>query len=185
MTEINLLPWREQRRSVRSHQMMILTAAAWMVSVALVVLATQIMDTRIDNQRERNRYLQLEIDQLQLVVREIDQLRDKKDALLARMDVIQQLQSNRSEIVHLMDDLVRKLPTGVYFESAERKEGVVQLNGMAQSNGRVSSLMRNLDSSEWFANPSLNLVDVANSGGTRVSRFDLKVSQAQSGEQSE
>ncbi|MBT5032617.1 MAG: PilN domain-containing protein [Proteobacteria bacterium] len=101
------------------------------------------------------------------------------------MDVIQELQSNRSEIVHLMDDLVRKLPPGVYFESAERKDGVVQLNGMAQSNGRVSSLMRNLDSSEWFANPSLNLVDVANSGSTRVSRFDLKVSQAQSGEQAE
>ena len=185
MTEINLLPWREQRRSERSRQMMILTAAAWMVSVALVFLATQIMDTRIDNQRERNRYLQLEIDQLQLVVREIDQLREKKDALLARMEVIQKLQSNRSEIVHLMDDLVRKLPTGVYFESAERKDGMVQLNGMAQSNGRVSSLMRNLDSSEWFANPSLNLVDVAISGSTRVSRFDLKVSQAQSGEQAE
>jgi type IV pilus assembly protein PilN len=185
MTEINLLPWREQRRSERSRQVMILTAAAWVVSVVLVFLATQIMGARIDNQRERNRYLQLEIDQLQLVVSEIDQLRGKKDALLARMDVIQELQSNRSEIVHLMDDLVRKLPPGVYFESAERKDGVVQLNGMAQSNGRVSSLMRNLDSSEWFANPSLNLVDVANSGSTRVSRFDLKVSQAQSGEQAE
>ena len=120
MPEINLLPWREQRRSERSRQVMILTAAAWVVSVVLVFLATQIMGARIDNQRERNRYLQLEIDQLQLVVSEIDQLRGKKDALLARMDVIQELQSNRSEIVHLMDDLVRKLPPGVYFESAER-----------------------------------------------------------------
>ncbi|MBT5032616.1 MAG: hypothetical protein HOM55_10020 [Proteobacteria bacterium] len=82
MTEINLLPWREQRRSERSRQVMILTAAAWVVSVVLVFLATQIMGARIDNQRERNRYLQLEIDQLQLVVSEIDQLRGKKTLYL-------------------------------------------------------------------------------------------------------
>jgi len=84
-----------------------------------------------------------------------------------------------------MDDLVRKLPEGVYFESAERKDGVILLNGIAQSNGRVSSLMRNLDSSEWFSNPSLTLVDVTDSGNTRISRFDLKVSQEQSGEPGE
>ena len=85
----------------------------------------------------------------------------------------------------MLDDLVRKLPTGVYFESAERQLGAVQLNGIAQSNGRVSSLMRNLDSSEWFANPSLNLVDVSDSGNNRVSRFDLEVSQTPSGEEEE
>ena len=185
MTAINLLPWREQRRSEQNRQLLFVGAFAWIVSGALVILAMQVMNSRIDNQLGRNAYLQSEIDQLQLVIREIDELRDKKDALLARMEVIQKLQSNRAEVVHLLDDLVRKLPTGVYFESAERKLGSVQLNGIAQSNGRVSSLMRNLDSSEWFANPSLNLVDVSDSGNTRVSRFDLEVSQAPPGEEEE
>jgi type IV pilus assembly protein PilN len=91
MTAINLLPWREQRRSEQNRQLMFVGAFAWVVSGALVVLAMQVMSSRIDNQLGRNAYLQSEIDQLQLVIREIDELRDKKDALLARMEVIQKL----------------------------------------------------------------------------------------------
>ena len=180
MTAINLLPWREKRRHEQNRQLMFGAALAGVVSATLVLIAMQFMNARIDNQIDRNNYLQSEIDRLQLVIQEIDQLRDKKDALLARMEVIQKLQSNRAQIVHLLDDLVRKLPTGVYFESAQKDEESIQLIGVAQSNGRVSSLMRNLDSSNWFDNPSLNLVDVTDSGNTRVSRFDLRVRQAQS-----
>ena len=91
------------------------------------------------------------------------------------MEIIQQLQRDRTQIVHVFDDLVRKLPKGVYFTGLTKKKEAMQLEGFAQSNARVSALMQNLDSSEWFTNPSLDVINVTPQGGTRISKFSLKV----------
>ena len=177
MTSLNLLPWREQQRQERNRKLLTGCASAWLLSAGLVFLASQFVDGQIDYQRERNQFMQAEIAKLTRIIREIEDLKRKKQDLLARMEVIQQLQANRAQIVHVFDDMVHKLPTGVYLESLNKSGKNLSLKGVAQSNGRVSTLMRNLDSSDWFANASLQVVDVTDQAGTRVSRFDLRISE--------
>lgn len=177
MTTLNLLPWREQQRQERNRRLLTGCIGAWLITAGLVFLASQYVNGQIDHQRARNQFMQAEIAKLDRVIREIDTLKQKKQDLLARMEVIQQLQANRAQIVHVFDDLVHKLPTGVYLESVNKSGRTISLKGVAQSNGRVSNLMRNLDSSDWFDNASLEVVDVTDQAGVRVSRFDLRVSE--------
>ena len=133
------------------------------------------MDGRIQHQEDRNAYLQSEINALSAIIKEIEDLKDKRDELLARMEVIQSLQANRSQIVHVFDDLVTKLPNGVYYENIKKTNGRLRITGNAQSNGRVSALMRNLDASDWFDNTSLTVVDVIDRNGAPVSKFNVQV----------
>ena len=169
MVNINLLPWREEQRKERNRTTTVIGA------VLLVLLANTLVSTFRDGQNARNRFLENEIAKLDLVIKEINELRDKRDALLSRMEVIQQLQRNRSKIVHIFDDLVRKLPEGVYYDEVKKRQGNITMIGKAQSNGRVSALMRNLDSSDWFTNTSLQVVDVLDDSNLRVSQFNLDV----------
>ena len=175
MANINLLPWREVQRRQRNRDTLIACFVMWSVAALLVFLATVFMNGRIQHQESRNAYLQSEIDELSKVIKEIEDLKDKRDALLARMQVIQTLQSNRSQIVHVFDDLVTKLPKGVYYNNITKSDRKLNIGGMAQSNGRVSALMRNLDSSEWFDNTSLTVVDVVDQNGASVSKFNVVV----------
>jgi type IV pilus assembly protein PilN len=177
MTSLNLLPWREQQRQERNRKLLTGCVAAWLVTAGLVFLASQYVDGQIDHQRARNQFMQAEIAQLNRVIREIEDLKQRKQDLLARMEVIQQLQANRAQIVHVFDDLVHKLPSGVYLESVSKSGKTISLKGVAQSNGRISNLMRNLDSSDWFTNASLQVVEVNDQAGIRVSRFDLRISE--------
>jgi len=177
MANINLLPWREAQRRERNRDTLITCFAMWGVAALMVFLATAFMNGRIEHQEDRNDYLQSEINDLSKVIREIEDLKEKRDALLARMQVIQTLQSNRSQIVHVFDDLVTKLPKGVYYNSITKSGGKLNIGGMAQSNGRVSALMRNLDSSEWFDNTSLTVVDVVDQNGASVSKFNVVVKE--------
>jgi type IV pilus assembly protein PilN len=133
-----------------------------------------------NNQNARNKYLTKEISKLDKKIKEINRLRAQKDNLIARMEVIQNLQRERTQVVHLLDDMVRKLPDGVFFETVAKKGSKFSFTGTAQSNARVSSLMEKLDSSDWFANPNLNVINIAPSQGVRLSQFDLKVSQQKS-----
>ena len=135
------------------------------------------MDGRINHQNDRNAFVQQEIDALSKVIAEIEDLKDKRDALLARMEVIQSLQQNRSQIVHVFDDLVTKLPKGVYYDSVNKTSNNFKIDGRAQSNNRVSVLMRSLDASEWFDNASLNVVDIIDQNGATVSKFDVQVKE--------
>jgi type IV pilus assembly protein PilN len=177
MTSLNLLPWREQQRQERNRKLLTGCVAAWLVTAGLVFLASQYVDGQIDHQRARNQFMQAEIAKLNRVIREIEDLKQRKQDLLARMEVIQQLQANRAQIVHVFDDLVHKLPSGVYLESVSKSGKTISLKGVAQSNGRISNLMRNLDSSDWFTNASLQVVEVNDQAGIRVSRFDLRISE--------
>ena len=149
----------------------------WICAGLLVFAAKLFMDARIDHQNDRNAYVQQEIDALSKVIAEIETLKDKRDALLARMEVIQSLQQNRSQIVHVFDDLVTKLPDGVYYDRVDKTSNNFKIDGRAQSNNRVSVLMRSLDASDWFDNASLNVVDIIDQNGATVSKFDVQVKE--------
>lgn len=177
MTRINLLPWREIRRRERDRQILTGSVLAWMLTGLVVFYGWWHMNGLIDFQNGRNGFLKQETAKLDKQITEIREIKRRKEALLARMEVIQQLQSNRTQIVHVFDDLVRKLPKGVYLTSLKKKGNNITLAGFAQSNARVSSLMQNLDSSDWFSNPNLNVINVTPSGEQRVSKFTLQVKE--------
>lgn len=177
MANINLLPWREAQRRERNRTTLIMCVLMWVVAGVLVFAGKLFMDGRIDHQGDRNAYVQQEITALSEVIREIETLKDKRDALLARMEVIQSLQQNRSQIVHVFDDLVTKLPKGVYYDSVNKVSNSFKIDGRAQSNNRVSVLMRSLDASDWFDNAALNVVDIIDQNGATVSKFNVQLKE--------
>jgi len=175
MANINLLPWREELRQERNKETLLMCVAMWVIAGLVVFGAKLYMDGMIQHQEDRNDYVKSEIDALSEIIKEIEDLKDKRDELLARMEGIQSLQSNRAQVVHVFDDLVTELPKGVYYESIKKTAGKLRIDGKAQSNGRVSALMRNLDASDWFENASLTVVDVIDEDGAPVSKFDVQV----------
>lgn len=177
MNGINLLPWREERRRARDRQMLSSSVLIWILCCTVVFGGYSYLNLLQDNQRDRNRYLTDEINKLNEKIKEINGLRERKDSLIARMEVIQNLQRQRTQVVYLFDDMVRKLPDGIYFDSLEKKGQRISFKGTAQSNARVSSLMDRLDSSDWFSDPDLSVINVAPTQGVRLSQFDLKISQ--------
>ena len=182
MANINLLPWREEQRRERNKMTLVICGVMWGGACLLILAGKVFMDSRIDHQKARNAYAQSEISALSKVIREIEDLKDKRDALLSRMEVIQNLQKNRSQIVHVFDDLVSKLPNGVYYDSITKSQNSLGIKGKAQSNGRVSALMRSLDASDWFANATLKVVDVVDQNGASVSQFDVLVKEQRKGD---
>lgn len=176
-TRLNLLPWRELRRQEQDRQLLSASIGAWLLMGLVVFYGWYHMNGLIEHQEKRNDFLRAEIAQLDEKIREINDIKDRKQALIARMEIIQQLQSDRTQIVHVFDDLVRKLPKGVYLTGLTKKNKRIMLKGTAQSNARVSRLMNNLDSSDWFTNPDLEVVNAGDRGGTRVSQFTLRVNE--------
>ena len=158
MASINLLPWREQLREDRKRQFLVALAAVVVGAVGLLLLADRAVNKHIDAQSARNDYLREQIAVLDRRLGEIRELRSQKEALTARMAVIQELQGTRPLIVRLFDELARSLPEGVYYESVTRSGDAIRLEGVADSNGLVSALMRELDASDWFAAPDLEQV---------------------------
>lgn len=173
MARINLLPWREERRQELKKEFLVVLGGVAVMAVALIILGDLLVSGAISGQQGRNGYLQKNIDELNLQVKEIKELEKKKQELLDRMKVIQELQGNRPVIVRIFDEMVRTLPDGVFFNDLERVEQVVSLKGIAESNNRISSLMRNLDKSEWFGDPNLTSVDANPDYGDQASDFGL------------
>ena len=128
-------------------------------------------------QNERNKYLKSEIAKLNATIKEISNIKKKRKALLERMNVIYKLQTDRTRLVHLMDELTKTLPDGVYYTSLKQRGSTLNLKGNAQSNARVSALMRNFDNAKWFANPQLGVVRTRTASGKRVSGFTMTVTQ--------
>ncbi len=174
-TNINLLPWREIRRREKDRQLLSVSIGTWVLMAAAVFYAQWFMIDLIDHQKARNAFLQTEIVKLDKKIEEIEDLKRQREALLARMEIIQQLQRDRTKIVHVFDDLVRKLPKGIYLTQFTKKSTAMGLEGMAQSNARVSALMNSLDSSDWFTNANLDVINVTPQGGSRISKFSLKI----------
>jgi type IV pilus assembly protein PilN len=176
-TRINLLPWRELRRQEQDRQLLSASIGAWLLMGLVVFYGWYYMNGLIDHQNKRNDYLKTEIAKLDRKIAEINKIKERKQALIARMEIIQQLQQDRTQIVHVFDDLVRKLPKGVYLTGLAKKGNRITLKGLAQSNARVSNLMNNLDSSDWFTNPNLDIVNAQNQGDERVSQFTVRVNE--------
>ncbi len=152
---INLLPHREQKRQARQRQFISLSLSLAVLGLAVVALVHGVLAARIDNQTARNTLLKQEIAKLDEQIKEIDRLREQISAVLSRKQVVETLQANRSEAVHLLDQLVRQLPDGIYLRSVKQTDSKVTVTGYAQSNARVSTLMRNIDASPWLTNPEL------------------------------
>jgi type IV pilus assembly protein PilN len=176
-TRLNLLPWREIRQKEQDRQLLSIGVGAGMLMLLILFYAHLHVTTQIENQGKRNEFLNQEIAKVDEQIKEIKELKKQRDALIARMQVIQQLQAARTQIVHVFDDLVRKLPEGVYLTTLKQTGTAFTITGMAQSNARVSALMRNLDSSDWFSQPDLDVINVSSKGSERVSQFTLRVKQ--------
>ena len=173
MVRINLLPHREQKRQARQRQFVSLAIGLAILGLAVVGLGHVVIAARIDNQNSRNTLLKGEIVKLDEQIKEIDRLRDQTQALLARKQVVETLQANRTEAVHLLDQLVRQLPDGVYLKSVKQNGTRVTLTGYAQSNARVSTLMRNIESSPWLTSPELIEIKSVALDRQKVNEFTL------------
>jgi len=179
MPHINLLPWRDDLRKRREKEF-IVTAVIAALMMGGVVLGVHLhYESRIAYQNQRNTFIEAEISGLDKKIKEIENLKKERDSLIARTKVIQDLQAGRPEIVHVFDELVTTLPDGVYYTKVSQKGRRLDLTGVAQSNARVSSLMRSLDTSTWFDNPELVEITTSEQKATavRLSKFILKVGQ--------
>jgi type IV pilus assembly protein PilN len=180
MPQINLLPWRDELRKRREKEFIITAVIAALLMGGVVLGVHLHYESRIAYQNQRNQFIETEITALDKKIKEIENLKKERDRLIARTNVIQNLQSGRPEVVHVFDELVTTLPDGVYYTKVAQKGRGLNLQGVAQSNARVSSLMRSLDTSTWFTNPSLVEIksDNKQDQSVRLSSFSLNVSQA-------
>ncbi len=176
MPRINLLPWREVERKRKRQEFIVAAVAA--VGLALLtgfVLRWQ-YGSIIDSQNARNQYLNEQIQQIDKQIEEINGLEAQKQSLQSRIQVIEQLQRSRPEVVHIFDQLVRLLPDGVYLTEVKQTDRRIQIKGIAESSTRVSAFMRNIDGSQWLKDPSLEIVETKGTGETGAS-FTLYANQ--------
>jgi type IV pilus assembly protein PilN len=175
MAKINLLPWRERRREQQRKEFLVVLGSMAAAGALATVLSSLVVSGQIDHQNARNDYLKAEISKLDKQVAEIKDLQTRRGQLIDRMKVIQDLQGTRPVIVHIFDEIVRALPDGVYFRGMQRVGQLITIQGTAESNNRVSSLMRRLDASEWFSEPNLKGVRANPQFGDQANDFDLTV----------
>lgn len=175
MIRINLLPHREIRRKAQQKHFFIMLGVVAAIGVAIWGAVHVTFEDQFNNQVARNKYLQDETEKLDKQIAEIQKLKDQTAALLARKRVVETLQSTRSEVVHLMDQLVRQLPDGVYLKSIRQAGTQVGISGYTQSQARVSTLMRNLESSPHLERPGLIEIKSATQSGQRLNEFNMSI----------
>lgn len=175
MIRINLLPHREMRRKRQQQQFFIMLGFVVVIGVVVWLAVHTYLSDRLDEQSARNKYLQGEIAKLDKQIEEINALKEQIAALLARKKVVETLQGNRSEVVHLLDQLVRQLPDGIYLKNIKQTGGKVTVTGYTQSQARVSTLMRNLESSQQLENPGLIEIKAVTQGASRINEFTMNI----------
>jgi type IV pilus assembly protein PilN len=175
MIRVNLLPHREIRRKAQQQQFFIMLGTMVAIGAGIWFGVHAYLEDQFDNQVSRNKYLQTEIEKLDKQIAEIQKLKDQTAALLARKRVVETLQGTRSEVVHLLDQLVRQLPDGVYLKSIKQTGTRVTITGLTQSQARVSTLMRNLEASPHLENPGLIEIKGAQQGNLRVNEFIMNI----------
>jgi type IV pilus assembly protein PilN len=180
MARINLLPWREQLREERKQRFLVTLAGVFIVAAGAVFLGGQYLGGAIEQQDARNEFVRKEIAVLDARIKEISELKTRRQQLLERMKIIQDLQGNRPIIGRVFDQLVRTLPDGVHFTGVKMTGKSIAIVGAAESNNRVSNLMRNLDASDWLTAPNLTEVKSVTAGAVdQANVFQLTVQQTQ------
>lgn len=173
MMRINLLPHRAEKRRARQIQFIAFSVISVLFGAILVGFVQVAIGTQITNQERRNTYLKDETAKLDIQIAEIKKLREETKALLERKDTVEKLQSDRSDVVHLLDQMLRILPEGVYLKSIKQTGKKINLVGYSQSNARVSTLMRAIDDSPWLGSATLVVVSSTRVGNSRISEFTL------------
>lgn len=175
MAHVNLLPWRAERRKQREREFYMQLVAAFVVGLGVLLLWVFWMDQRIDNQNERNAYLQTEIKQLDVRIAKIKDLEKVREHLLARKQIIEQLQADRSQMVHLFDELVKTIPTSARLSGLKQGGQSMMLDGVAQSNASVAEYMRNIEGSPWMGHADLSKTENTHNGTRMPYVFGLNV----------
>ncbi len=178
MAHINLLPWREELRKQRNSNFYTLIGISAGLMVAIIGAVHLQLQADIDYQNRRNSFLQKENMLVDEKIKEIQDLENRRQKLISRMEIIERLQSNRPEVVHLFDELAHLVPEGLYIQSLSQKSRILSIKGVAQSNARVSAFMRSLDQSIWFEEPNLLVIKTDTKGVDRARAFSLIVKQA-------
>lgn len=173
MIRINLLPHRAEKRRARQVQFIALSVISLVLAALLVGFVQVAISTQISYQERRNTYLKQETVVLDKQIEEIKKLREQTQALLARKNVVEGLQSTRSDVVHLLDQMLRILPDGVYLKTLKQTGTRINLVGYAQSNARISTLMRAVEDSPWLDSPALVEIHATGAGAGRVNEFTL------------
>ncbi|KAE9644584.1 PilN domain-containing protein [Pseudomonas sp. PB106] len=180
MARINLLPWREERREERRKRFLLALIGVVVGSIGAVLIADQVYSSAIQRQMARNDYIGKQIAVVDERIKQISELKAHRQQLVERMRIIQDLQGNRQISGRIFDQLARTLPDGVYFTDVKMSGKTLSISGAAESNNRVSELMRNLDASDWFDAPSLNEVKATTAGQVdQANTFELTVRQTQ------
>lgn len=175
ITRINLLDWREERREQRKQQFFVMLGLGAAFSASIIGLMLVTVGAQIDSQLSRNSYLQTQIAEADQKIKEIEELEAARTNLIARMRVIETLQASRSATVHFFDEIINTLPDGVNLTSIKQAGNKVTIDGVAESNGRVSTYMKNLDASSWFSDPKLIVIKTSERDRQRKSEFTLEV----------
>jgi type IV pilus assembly protein PilN len=184
LIKINLLDWRAELREKRKKQFITAVAGALVVAAGAVLLGLLYMNGAIENQQERNQILKDEITLIEKQIKEIEELEKTRANLLARMQVIERLQQSRAQVVHYFDELVNTVPEGIFLTSIKQQDKMTAIEGVAESNGRVSAYMKNLEASPWFKDPRLVVIKTGEVGGKpgqvagrRLGNFSLQVTE--------
>ncbi|MBB5213078.1 PilN domain-containing protein [Microbulbifer hydrolyticus] len=175
MAKINLLPWRQEYRAQKQKEFQQVAGLVVIAACVSVFMWMKTVDAQIANQNERNQLLNTEITALNKQVREIKNLKKRRQELIDRMRVIQELQGNRPLSVRYFDDMVRAAPEGLWLTNLKRSGKTLKISGVAESNNRVSSFMRSLDQSEWYESPNLTGVTAKPEFGEQASAFEMTV----------
>ena len=173
MPRINLLPWREQERKVRRREFGVAAGGAVIAAIIFALGGKLVYSSWTDSQIAKNNLLKKEIVKLDAQIADIQDLENRKQRLVARMEIIEKLQRKRPEIVHLFDEIVKTVPEGIYLTAIKQTGNKLEIHGIAQSSTRVSTFMRNIDSSVWMDNPVLQVVETAKDSPTGGSSFTL------------
>ncbi len=172
--KINLLDWRTELKTVRQQQFFVMLGAGALLAIGSIAVVYFGVSSQIDYQRERNNFLSTQIVEMDKKIREIEELEKVKANLLARMKVIEELQASRAAMVHFFDEILNTLPEGVYIKSLRQSGAGVTVEGVAESNNRVSAYMKNIESSRWFADPRLVVINTKDVSKRRQSEFQMQ-----------
>jgi type IV pilus assembly protein PilN len=174
-TRINLLDWRQQRRETRKKQFVVMMGGGVLTALVIVALGYFYMTEAVGYQQQRNEYLKTQISEMDQKIKEIEELERVKSNLLARMRVIEELQASRTATVHFFDEILNTLPDGVSLVSIRQQGSQVQISGVAESNGRISTYLKNLEASPWFDEPKLVVIKTDEKERLRKPDFTLQV----------